>query len=129
MTDDTREPLFDVSAHETIRSILEQVELAEESGYGSVLMGEATGWNRVALLALIAERTDELRFSNDVFSPYSRSPALLGQTAAVLQAISGVATGWGWERVRQRWWRTGTARRSSDRSDDSGRPSRSSATF
>lgn len=83
-----RELLLHVRAHDTIPSVLQQATRAEELGYRRVSMGEATGWNRVGLLTLVADRTEELGLTNDVFSPYSRSPALLGQTTAMLQRLS-----------------------------------------
>lgn len=89
MTGDVdRELLLHVRAHDSMESVLQQMSRAEELDYRRVSMGEATGWNRVGLLAVGAERTDEIGLTNDVFSPYSRSPALLGQTAAMLQQLS-----------------------------------------
>jgi len=80
--------LLHVRTHDSIGSVLQQMSRAEELNYERVSMGEATGWNRVGLLAVAADRTEELGLTNDVFSPYSRSPALLGQTAAMLQQLS-----------------------------------------
>lgn len=51
-------------------------------------MGEATEWNVVPVLSLIADRTDEIGISNDVFSSYARSPAMPVQTALALQDLS-----------------------------------------
>ena len=84
----SQELLLHIRSHESVDSILEQVQRAEGLGYRRVSMGEATGWNRVPILTLIADRTDEIGLTNDVFSPYSRSPALLGQTASILQQVS-----------------------------------------
>jgi len=81
--------LLSVSDHSSIDSVASQVERAEELGFSRVSLGETTGWNAVTTLTCIGERTDEIGLSNDVFSPYSRSPALLGQTAAALQEITG----------------------------------------
>lgn len=80
--------LINVDEHESIDSIAEQAALAEELGYARVSMGETTGWNNVVLLTVIAERTETIGIGNDVFSPYSRSPALLGQTGAAMQEVS-----------------------------------------
>lgn len=61
---------------------------AEELGYGYVTTGETSGRNVVPVLSIIAHETNEIGITNDVFSPYSRSPALLGQTAVTMQEIS-----------------------------------------
>jgi coenzyme F420-dependent oxidoreductase len=61
---------------------------AEELGFDRLSMGETTGWNIVPPLTLIADRTDALGVSNDVISPYGRSPALIAQTALTLHDTS-----------------------------------------
>lgn len=76
------------SDHETAESVADQARLAESHGFGRVSMGETTGWNTVPVLTLVADRTEEIGISNDVFSPYSRSPALLAQTALTLHDLS-----------------------------------------
>ena len=40
------------------------------------------------VLASLAGETDEIGITNDVISPYSRSPALIGQTAVTMQELS-----------------------------------------
>jgi len=80
--------LLSVNDHHETGSLVDLVQRAEELGYEYVSMGETTGWNRVSILTLLATETDEIGLANDVFSPYSRSPALLGQTAATLDEVS-----------------------------------------
>ncbi|THE63962.1 TIGR04024 family LLM class F420-dependent oxidoreductase [Salinadaptatus halalkaliphilus] len=74
--------------HETHGTIVDRAQRAEELGYSRVSMGEATGWTIVPTLSLIADRTDEIGISNDVFSPYGRSPAVLAQTTLTLNDLS-----------------------------------------
>lgn len=74
--------------HDTHGTLVDRVCRAEELGYSRVSMGEATGWNIVPSLSLLADRTDEIGISNDVFSPYGRSPAVLAQTALTLHDLS-----------------------------------------
>ena len=76
--------LLNVPDHPSLDSVAEQVRHAEDLGFDRVSSGETTDWNLVTTLTILAERTDDIGLSNDVFSPYSRSPALLGQTAAAL---------------------------------------------
>jgi coenzyme F420-dependent oxidoreductase len=68
---------------------VDQVQYAEELGYEYVSLGETTGIDGITLLTLLAERTEEIGLANDVFSPYSRTPALLGQSALSLHRVSG----------------------------------------
>jgi coenzyme F420-dependent oxidoreductase len=76
--------LISVGDHPSLDSVAEQAVRAESMGFDRVSLGETTGWNAVTTLTLVGERTDSIGISNDVFSPYSRSPALLGQTATAL---------------------------------------------
>lgn len=69
-------------------AIVEFVQQAEANGYSFVSMSEVTGFNAVAVQGVLAARTDRIGITNDVISPYGRSPALLGQTAAALQQLS-----------------------------------------
>jgi coenzyme F420-dependent oxidoreductase len=80
--------LLSVGDHSSLDSVAEQVTDAEDMGFDRVSLGETTGWNAVTTLTAIGERTSSIGLSNDVFSPYSRSPALLGQTAAALQEVT-----------------------------------------
>ena len=75
----------DHDAHDTI---VDRARRAEELGYSRVSMGEVTGWSIVPTLSLIADQTDEIGISNDVFSPYGRSPAVLAQTTLALHDLS-----------------------------------------
>lgn len=61
---------------------------AEDKGYSFVSMSEVTGHNAVAIQGALAARTKEIGITNDVISPYARSPALLGQTAATIHQLS-----------------------------------------
>ncbi|WP_336133434.1 TIGR04024 family LLM class F420-dependent oxidoreductase [Natronomonas amylolytica] len=61
---------------------------AEDHGYDRISLPEVTGRDGVTLLAILADRTDTIGLSNDVFSPWGRSPAILGQTGVTLQEAS-----------------------------------------
>lgn len=74
--------------HDAHATMVDRARRAENLGYSRVSTGEATGWNVVPALTLIASRTEEIGVSNDVFSPYGRSPAMLAQTALALQDLS-----------------------------------------
>ncbi|ELY37774.1 TIGR04024 family LLM class F420-dependent oxidoreductase [Natronorubrum tibetense] len=74
--------------HDAHGTMVDRARRAEELGYSRVSMGEATGWNVVPALSLIANRTDNIGVSNDVFSPYGRSPAMIAQTGLTLHDLS-----------------------------------------
>jgi coenzyme F420-dependent oxidoreductase len=74
--------------HQTVDSAAEQAQLAESHGFETVSMGETTGWNVVPVMAVLAERTDEITIADDVLSPYARSPSVYGQTALTMHDIA-----------------------------------------
>ena len=80
--------VIETGDHDAHATIVERARRAEKLGYRRVSMGEATGWNVVPALSLIAGETDDIGVSNDVFSPYGRSPAMLAQTALALHDLS-----------------------------------------
>ena len=73
---------------DSITDIVETAQHAEAHGYGRISLPEVTGRDGVTLLATLAERTNHIGLSNDVFSPWGRSPAVLGQTGVTLQELS-----------------------------------------
>lgn len=74
--------------HDTPESVADLAVYAEELGFDRFSMGEATGWNLVPVMTLVADRTAEIGVSDDVLSPFGRSPAMLAQTALVLHDVS-----------------------------------------
>ncbi|WP_299268583.1 TIGR04024 family LLM class F420-dependent oxidoreductase [Halorientalis sp.] len=74
--------------HDSVDSLAEQAQRAEAYGFSHVTMGETTGYNIVPVLTVIAERTDDIGITDDVISPYSRAPTLLGQTALTMHDVS-----------------------------------------
>lgn len=71
------------------QGVAERAVQAEELGFDRITVGETTGWNIVPPLTLAADRTEELGISNDVISPYGRTPSMLAQTALTMQAAAG----------------------------------------
>ncbi|WP_435551873.1 TIGR04024 family LLM class F420-dependent oxidoreductase [Natrinema sp. CGMCC1.2065] len=70
------------------QGVAERAVQAEELGFDRITVGETTGWNIVPPLTLAADRTEELGISNDVISPYGRTPSMLAQTALTMQAAA-----------------------------------------
>lgn len=73
-------------------SLAESIELtrtAEGLGYDSVWVPEAWGIDAVSVLGALAVKTERIRLGTGILNVFSRTPALLGQTAATLDAISG----------------------------------------
>ena len=77
-----------VSAQPSIESIVGFAQLAEERGYERAWLPETWGRDAVTTLTTIAERTEEIGIGPSILNVYSRSPALVGQTAATLQEVS-----------------------------------------
>jgi coenzyme F420-dependent oxidoreductase len=86
MTD--RDVFLPVGAQPSIDALCEQAERAEELGYNRVWLPETWGRDAVTVLTSIAHRTDEIGIGTSILPIYSRSPVLLGQTAATLQEVS-----------------------------------------
>ncbi|OLZ39177.1 oxidoreductase [Natrinema saccharevitans] len=83
MTD--RDVFLPVGAQPTLEDLVEQAVTAEELGYDRAWFPETWGRDAVTAMATAAERTDEIGIGTSIANIYSRSPALLGQTAATLQ--------------------------------------------
>jgi F420-dependent oxidoreductase-like protein len=70
----------------------EAVELAQRAealGFESVWMPEAYGTDAVSILGALAARTERIQLGTGIVNVFSRTPALLAQTAATLDLISG----------------------------------------
>lgn len=77
-----------VAAQDSFDDLVRLGERAESLGYDRVALPETWGRDAVSVLATLAERTDEIGLASSILNTYSRSPALLGQTAATLQEAS-----------------------------------------
>ncbi|MDS0476996.1 TIGR04024 family LLM class F420-dependent oxidoreductase [Natrinema sp. 1APR25-10V2] len=86
MTD--RDVFLPVGAQPTLDDLVDQAVTAEELGYDRAWFPESWGRDVVTPIATAAERTDEIGLGTSIANVYSRSPALLGQTAATLQEAS-----------------------------------------
>lgn len=86
MTD--REIHLPVAAQSSVDEIVDIAKRAESHGYERAWMPETWGRNVATTLTVIAERTEEIEIGTSIANVYSRSPALLGQTAATLQEVS-----------------------------------------
>ncbi|MFB6074980.1 MAG: TIGR04024 family LLM class F420-dependent oxidoreductase [Haloarculaceae archaeon] len=77
-----------VAAQPSVGTLVEQSERAERLGYDRVWLPETWGRDAVTTLTAIAEHTDSVGIGTSILNVYSRSPALVGQTAATLQEVS-----------------------------------------
>lgn len=86
---------------------LELVQYAESLGYDSVWVGEAWGWEVFTRLAWLACNTSIIRLGAGIANVYTRTPALLAQTVATLDHLSGgrvlLGLGASGEAVVTRW--------------------------
>jgi coenzyme F420-dependent oxidoreductase len=77
-----------VAAQSGVDPLVDYGRRAESNGYDRVWLPETWGRDAVSVLAVLAERTDSIGLGSSVLPVYSRSPALVGQTAATLQEVS-----------------------------------------
>src|SRR5437588_5420127 len=68
---------------------LQLTQRAEARGFDSVWMPEAYGTDAISILGALAARTERIRLGTGIVNVFSRTPALLAQTAATLDLISG----------------------------------------
>lgn len=77
-----------VGAQPALDDLADQAVAAEEFGFDRVWFPESWGRDVVTPIAIAAEQTDRIGLGTSIANVYSRSPALLGQTAATLQEAS-----------------------------------------
>ena len=83
-----RDVFLPVAAQPSVDALVDQARLGEELGYDTAWLPETWGRNAVATLTCIAGETDSIGIGTSIMPVYSRSPALIGQTAATLQEVS-----------------------------------------
>jgi coenzyme F420-dependent oxidoreductase len=62
---------------------------AEELGYETVWVGESWGRDAFTLITYMATATERIQFGTGIVNVFSRSPALVAQTAATVDELSG----------------------------------------
>jgi coenzyme F420-dependent oxidoreductase len=83
-----RDVFLPVAAQPSVATLVGYARTAERAGYDRAWLPETWGRDAVTTLTTIAERTDEIGVGTSITNVYSRSPALVGQTAATLQEVS-----------------------------------------
>ena len=84
----TRDVFLPVAAQPSVDALVEQAQRGEELGYDRAWLPETWGRSVSVVLTSIAERTEEIGIGTSIMPVYSRSPALIGMTAATLQEVS-----------------------------------------
>ncbi|WP_306058166.1 TIGR04024 family LLM class F420-dependent oxidoreductase [Natronococcus wangiae] len=77
-----------VAAQPSVDSLVDLARLGESRGYDYAWLPETWGRDAVTVLTDIARETDEIGLGPSIVNVYSRSPALLGQTATTLQEVA-----------------------------------------
>lgn len=72
-----------------ILETVEQVVAYENAGLDVVFVAEAYGFDAVSILGYLAARTTRVELGPGILPIYSRTPALIAQTAAGLDYVSG----------------------------------------
>jgi len=71
------------------QSLIERAQVADAVGVHSAWVPEAWGRDAFTLLAVLADRTKEIRLGTAIVNTYSRTPAALAQHFATLDELSG----------------------------------------
>jgi coenzyme F420-dependent oxidoreductase len=83
-----RDVFLPVAAQPSVDTLVEQAQQAESLGYDRAWLPETWGRDAVTTLTSIAHGTEEIGIGTSIMPIYSRSAALIGQTAATLQEVS-----------------------------------------
>ena len=73
----------------TMDELVEYAQLSEELGYDSIWIPEMWGRDAFSLIGLLAANTTKIKLCTGIISVFSRTPAMIAQTAATLDEISG----------------------------------------
>jgi F420-dependent oxidoreductase-like protein len=68
--------------------VLEYVQVAEKLGYEAVFVAEAYSYDAVSIMAALAVSTSRIKIASGILNVFSRSPALLAQSAGALDMLS-----------------------------------------
>ncbi|WP_255149865.1 TIGR04024 family LLM class F420-dependent oxidoreductase [Halorarius halobius] len=86
MTD--RDAFLPVAAQPSVDALVEMARRAESLGYERAWLPETWGRDAITVMTSIAHGTDDIGLGTSIIPIYSRSPALIGQTAATLQEVA-----------------------------------------
>jgi F420-dependent oxidoreductase-like protein len=68
--------------------VVEYVREAERLGFEAVFVAEAYSYDAVSIMAALAMKTERIKIGAGILNVFSRSPALLAQSAAALDMLS-----------------------------------------
>lgn len=68
--------------------VVEYVQVAEKLGYEAVFVAEAYSYDAVSIMAALAMKTERIKIAAGILNVYSRSPALIAQSAGALDMLS-----------------------------------------
>ncbi len=71
-----------------VRQSIEHVVRLEQAGLDIIWVAEAWGYDAATLMGYLAARTQRVQIGSGILNIYSRTPALLAQTAAGLDVLS-----------------------------------------
>jgi F420-dependent oxidoreductase-like protein len=71
------------------KELINQVVSLENAGLDTVWVAEVYGFDSPTLMGYLAAKTERVRIGSAIMPIYSRTPALIAQTAAGLDAVSG----------------------------------------
>lgn len=69
--------------------VVEIVRAADRLGYDSLWVAEAWSYDAFMVLTSLIEHTEQIKLATGIINIYSRTPSLIAQSAATLDALSG----------------------------------------
>src|SRR5687768_13258980 len=73
----------------TREEMLETVKVADELGFHAVWVAEAWSYDAFMILTSLVEHSKRIGLATGIVNVYSRTPSLIAQSAATLDALSG----------------------------------------
>lgn len=71
------------------QQVVEIVQAADRLGYDSLWVAEAWSYDAFMVLTSLIEHTERIKLATGIVNVYSRTPSLIAQSAATLDALSG----------------------------------------
>src|SRR3989442_5725889 len=68
--------------------VLDYVQTAEKLGFEAVFVAEAYSYDSVSIMGALAVKTDRIKIGSGIFNVFSRSAALIAQSAGALDMLS-----------------------------------------
>jgi F420-dependent oxidoreductase-like protein len=69
--------------------VVDYVQTAEKLGFEAVFVAEAYSYDSVSIMGALATKTDRIKIGAGILNVFSRTPALIAQSASAIDMLSG----------------------------------------